>query len=237
MRRSWWVWAAPMLVLACGCGAENYNKRLDRTIAQMKRDRRLAKNLEEAPRGEKRFTEMGVYIRPPKGETLNKVGVLAAPEGQYELNETFADKGADAALHLLARVKLPKKPPAKGQAPPVVTPRGELGRDVLDVLTTQFGPVEAFATPKWAPEQKGENRYQRLIATANNKEVVIYTYKKDNTEAALIFVYDPKLKGSLKDKIEDCLATFTTGERARRLYADPNADPDEEAAPAPSSAL
>lgn len=234
--RSWlWVGVAPVLILAVGCGSENYNKRLEQTIAQMKRDRRLSKNLEQAPSGEKRFTDLAIYVRSPKGETLNKAGALPVPEGQYDLDATFADKGADAALHLLARVKLPKKPPAKGQpAPAAPAPRGDFTRDVLDILNSQFGPVDSFTAPKFAREQKGENQYQRLITLANNKEVALYTYKKDNTEAALVYVYDPKLKGTLRDKIDDSLTTFASGPKASRTYS--GADPDEEAA-GPASAL
>ena len=151
---------------------------------------------------------------------------MPVAEGQYELDASFADKG-DAVLHLLARVKLPKKATPKGAPPPPPTSqRGDFTRDVLAVLGSVYGSVEGLANPKFVDESKRGNRFKRLVVTANDKELKLYTYKQDNYEAALIFVYDPKLKGPLSSKIDLCLETFATGVRADRSSR--GGEPDEE---------
>ncbi len=59
----------------------------------------------------------------------------------------------------------------------------------------------------------------------------LYIYKQGNHEVALIFVYDPKLKGPISSKIEYCLDSFATGERATRLYSGGTAEEEVESAP------
>ena len=224
MRRWCLLVCSTALVVAAGCGQESYNKRLDATLARLERERRIAKNL-MAPPTDKKFQELAIYVRPPKDETQVKTGQLPVGEGQFELDASFLDK-ADAALHVLARVKLAKKPQAKGAPPaPAPVPRGDFPRDVLGALASQFGAVEGLTTPKFVDENKRGNLFKRLVVIANDKEVKLYTYKKDNYDVALIFVYDPKLRGALSTKIDLCLETFATGPKASRNYT--GGEPEE----------
>lgn len=222
-----WLVMASGLVLAVGCGQDSYNKRLAATLERLERERRIEKNLMPAP-GEKRFQDLSIYIRPPKDEALAKTGQLPVGEGQFEMDASFLDLKSGATLHLLSRVKLPKKPATKGAPPVPPAPlRGDLTRDVLAILTNAYGPVEGFATPKFVDESKRGNRFKRLVVTANDKEVKLYTYKQDNHEVALVFVYDSKLRGALSTKIDLCLETFATGPKAARNYSGGEAEQDD----------
>jgi len=188
-------------------------------------DRRVKKNLMPAS-DDKRFKDLALWIQPPKEEVIAKTGQLPVAEGQFDLDASFNDK-SDAALHVLARVKLPKKAATKGAAPaPPPVARGEFGRDVLGVLAGVFGSAEGLDNPKFADESKRGNRFKRLIFNANEKEVKVYTYKQDAHEVALIFVYDPKLRASLASKVDLCLETFAAGAKATRLQ---NGGAEEEA--------
>jgi hypothetical protein len=227
MRRVWVVIATAALVAVVGCGRKSYEERLGKTLEKLEYDRRLKKNLMDPP-SEKKFMDLAIYLRAPKEEALAKAGQLPVSEGQFELDASFNDK-TDANLHVLARVKMPKKAPAKG-APPVAAlpPRGEFVADVLGVLSNLFGSPEGLQTPKFSDESKKGNRFRRLIFAAGDKEVKLYTYKQDNHEVALIFVYDPKLKGLLATKIDLCLESFATGAKATRLYSGGAAEEDAE---------
>ena len=227
MRRWSWLVISSALVCLVGCfGQDSYNKRLASTLERLERSRRVEKNLMPAP-DEKKYKDLAIYVRPPKDEAQAKAGQLPAGEGQFEVDSSFLDKQS-AALHLLARVKLPKKAPTKGAAPtPTPAPRGEFTRDVLNVLISVYGPIEGLATPKFVDESKRGNRFKRLVVAANDKEVKLYTYKQDNYEVALVFVYDSKLRGALSSKIDLCLETFATGAKATQNY-NSGGQPDEE---------
>ena len=105
--------------------------------------------------------------------------------------------------------------------------RGDFPRDVLAVLTSVYGPVEGLTTPKFVDENKRGNRFKRLVVTANEKEIKLYTYKQDNYDVALIFVYDSKLRGALSSKIDLCLETFATGSKAGRIYNNGEAEEED----------
>jgi len=225
MRRWCLLVVSSSLVITVGCGQESYTKRLDATLARLERERRIAKNLMPAPT-DKKFQELSIYLRAPKDEAQTKTGQLPVGEGQFDLDASFVDK-ADAKLHVLARVKLPKKPQAKGVPPaPAPVARGDFPRDVLAILTGEFGSVEGLTTPKFVDENKRGNRFKRLVVTANEKEVKLYTFKQDNYDVALVFVYDPKLRGVLSTKIDLSLETFATGPKAARNYS--GSEPEEE---------
>ena len=61
----------------------------------------------------------------------------------------------------------------------------------------------------------------------------LYIYKQGNHEVALIFAYDPKQKGPISSKIEYCLDTFATGDKANRLYSGGADEESEGTAPGP----
>jgi hypothetical protein len=226
MRRVWVVMVSTVLATVIGCGKKSYEERLSKNLEDMAYKQRLKKNLMEPP-AEKKFQDLAIFVRAPKEEALAKTGQLPVAEGQFDLDASFNDK-SEAFLHVLARVKQQKKAQAKG-APPAAPPpqRGEFVSDVLGVLANQFGSPEGLQTPKFGEEVKRGNHFKRLIFTAADKEVKLYTYKQDNHEVALIFVYDPKLRGPLSSKIDLCLESFATGAKATRLFS--GGAPEEEA--------
>ena len=238
MRRVWVVIAMAVLVAGSGvgCGRKSYEERLAKTLEKLDYDRRIRKNLMDAPKEEKKFTDLAIYVRAPKEEALTKAGQLPVSEGQFDLDASFNDAKDGSTMHILARVKLPKKPAAKG-APPVAAPppRAEFVGEVLRVLSDVFGGPDALQSPKFTEEvrPKSGNRFKRLLFTANDKEVRLYTLKQANHDVALIFVYDPKNKGLMASKIEYCLDSFAIGEKASRLYQGGAADEDESAPPVP----
>jgi hypothetical protein len=232
MRRVWLVIALAGLMTAIGCGKENYNKRMAKTLEKMEKDKRIKKNLMEAA-NDKKFTDLAIYVRPPKDEAYAKAGQLPVGEGQFDLDASFNDK-VDASLHVLARVKKPKKTPAKG-APPAAVPataRGAFDADVLSVLSNVFGSPDALLTPKFTQDVKAGTPFKRLIFPYNDKEVKVYFYKQDAYEVALIFVYGTSLKGPLSSKIELCLEAFATGQKATKLFQGGNVDEESESGPA-----
>lgn len=225
MRRVCVMAVSVSLVVALGCGGKHYEARMERTLQNMETGRRIKKNLMDPP-GDKKFAELSIYIRPPKEEAQAPAGQLPAAEGQFDLNASFVE-GAGAALHVLARVKMPRKPPTKGAPPPPPPPpRGAFDADVLGVLAAAFNSPEALQSPKFRAEtRKDGNSFRRLNFAANDKEVNLYIYKHENHDVALVFVYDPKVKNALSTKIELCLDTFATGPAAARQYA--GAAPEE----------
>jgi hypothetical protein len=234
MRRLWLVIASAVLVAGVGCGRKSYEDRLDATLKKLEYDRRIKKNLMEPPKEEKKFTELAIYVRAPKEEALTKTGQLPVSEGQFDLDASFVDtKESNATLHVLARVKMPKKPATKGAAPVAQPPaRAEFIGEVLRILSDVFGSPEALQNPKFVEEsRKGGTRFKRLIFPGNDKEVKLYIYKAGNHEVALIFVYDPKVKGLMASKIDLCLDTFATGEKANKLYSGGSAEEDAESGP------
>src|SRR3954462_7566273 len=104
MRRVWVAMVVALLMTAAvsGCGRKSYEERLTRTLEQLEYTRRLNKNLMPPP-SEKKFQDLGIYLRPPKDQALAKTVQLPVTEGQFDLDASFNDK-ADSALHVLARV-------------------------------------------------------------------------------------------------------------------------------------
>lgn len=243
MRRFWVLVASATLLPALGCaGRASYEKRMETTLNLLRYTRRLNQNLMPPPT-EKKFTDLAIFVRPPKEETPAKAFQLRTPEGQFDLEASFNDK-TESALHVLARVKRPKKPAAKGAAPPPATPpaaRGEFTSDVVGVLSEVFGPSDALQASKFKDETKSsiegapKNQFKRLIFTAGNKEVGVYIYKQDIYDVALIFVYDTKIRSTISSKIDLCLGSFAVGPRANRLYtgAAPVEEDAEAGAPTP----
>ncbi len=154
MRRVWVVITSALLVAVVGCGRKSYEDRLDATLKKLEYDRRIKKNLMEPPKEEKKFTDLAIYVRPPKDEVLAKAGQLPVAEGSFDLDASFNDK-TESSLHVLARVKMPKKAPAKGAPPPpALPPRGEFVGEVLGVLSNFYSSSEALQTPKFSDESR-----------------------------------------------------------------------------------
>ncbi len=237
MRRVWLMILSASLITAIGCGKKHYEERMTKTLDKMKYDQRLKKNLMDAPT-EKKFTDLDIYVRPPKDEVYAKTGQLPVGEGQFDLDASFNEK-TDASLHVLARVKRPKKAtPTKGAPPPPPpTARGAFDADVLTVLASVFGSPDALLTPKFVEEVKKGNRFKRLIFATGDNEVKVYLYKQDIYEVALVFVYNNKLKNPISSKIDLCLESFAAGAKAKLLFQGGNTEEDSAGAGTPAGPM
>jgi hypothetical protein len=238
MRRVWVVIAMAAVVAlgGVGCGRKSYEERLAKTLEKLEYDRRLKKNVMDPPKDEKRFLDLAIYVRAPKEEAITKAGQLPVSEGIFDLDASFNDAKDGSTMHILARVKQQKTQATKG-APAVAAPppRAEFVGEVLRILNEVFNSPESLQTPKFTEEvrPRSGNRFKRLIFTANDKEVKLFTYKEKNHEVALIFVYDTKLKGLMANKIEFSLDSFAIGDKATRLYRGGSPEEEEPGAPVP----
>ena len=210
--------SATMLLTFVGCSAR-YDKRLETTLDRMKYEKRLNDNLAEPPK-EGPIKELNVYVRPPKPMVEAKeFGLGTASAGLFDVEKTFF-AGENTFLHVMARVKQPKKPPAKGAAPADTPPqaRGQFLDDVLNVLKGVYGEEEGFAAAKFKDDPHKPNSFRRSIVTANGKTIEVYTYKLDIYDVALVFQHDPTDR-SIASRIALCLESFATGKKAQTKYA------------------
>jgi hypothetical protein len=186
-----------------------------------------------------------IYIRPPKPlEEAKELGLPSAAPGQYDLAVTFfgqpkeqeaqgkqaeakegaapPDANAVVRLHVLARVKKPKRTPKKGEAPPPDTSgRGEFTADVRSLLATDLSAGEAATTgqPKAAPAKS--NSFKRLIfnSPVNNDAVRVYFYTQGNYDVALVWDIPPAFGKSMDGAIELCLESFAVDRKASNAFA------------------
>ena len=214
------------LMIAAGCGGKSYETRLERTLEELRYEKRLNDNLMPAPTKSK-LEQLLVYVRPPKqlqGPTKEFQLTVLEP-GKFDIADSFIEQDKQA-LHVLARVKKPKAPPGKKAAP---TPadnvaRGPFNADVIALLNAVYN-VELDPT-KAKNEDKNKRSFKRLNFEANGKNIQLYLYgsKTSPYEVALIFEFAKSEQAALVSKIELCLGSFSTGERARRAYTGKEAE-------------
>src|SRR5947209_8503699 len=117
MRRILAVFASSVLLLAAGCGVGVYEKRLSKTLEDMKYRKRLDDNLMPAVTKSKLEQNL-IYLRPPKtlqGPAKDFMLTVLEP-GKFDVTESFYEPEKQS-LHVLARVKRPKGPDNKKAAP------------------------------------------------------------------------------------------------------------------------
>ena len=119
MRRVMAMVATTILVLSGGCGSKSYEYRLDRTLESMRYRKRLDDNLMPPPaKGIAPFEELSIFLRPPKNLAQSKEFQMTVLEpGQFDLESSFFEEKMQN-LHVLARVKKPKRPASKKPAAP-----------------------------------------------------------------------------------------------------------------------
>ncbi|HEV3163609.1 MAG TPA: hypothetical protein VGZ22_06175 [Isosphaeraceae bacterium] len=215
------------VVVGWGCGLNSYEKRLDKTLDDMRFIIRLDENLIPAPTDSK-FKDFPMYLRPPKGMALSTSFVLAAdvPEGQFDLTASFLGDGAEAGrnLHVLGRRKAAKKTPPKAGAPPQAEPVAQhpFNEEVIALLRGAYGESEALATPQYQTEKKRHNEFRRLIFTASNGNIIrVYLYKKEPYEAALVWdIPADRDKDAAATNARDLtLQSFAVGRRAESYFS------------------
>ncbi len=217
MRRLLAVLISGTMLLTFGC-SNRYDIRLNSTLEAMKYTKRLNDNLQDPPK-EGPIKELNIYVRAPKPLVEAKeFGLGSASAGLFDVEKTFF-AGEKTFLHVLARVKQPKKPPAKGATPDASPPVRDpsFTKDLLSVLAGVYGEEEGLA--KFKDDSHKPNSYKRSIVTANGKTVELYTYKADIYDVALVFQYDPTDRAAMASKIALCLESFATGNKARSKYA------------------
>jgi hypothetical protein len=206
------------LALAVGCSGR-YEYRLEKTLDQMKYQQRLDQFLNPAETGA--FQELGIFLRTPMPmqKAQQNVGLPSVDPAQYEIVSTFVDSASRARLHVLSRVKRPKKPPAKkGEAPPVEVPRGEFVADVLALLAQDLGNPEATAAAPKA-DKKGINDFRKLVfKDSSGNDTQVYFSKVDIYDTALVWVVPPAAEKGLATGRDLALEVFSVGPRALNKF-------------------
>jgi len=205
--------------MVIGCGTQNYEYRLDRTIDQMRYTKRLNENLTE-PATKGKLEELQIFLRPPKEMTgPTQTFQLAAVEpGRFDVESTFLEPEKQS-LHVLARVERPKTAAKKGTPKVEPPPRGDFAADVVELVKNVYG-AELDVT-KFKEEKKQNNTFKHAQLDLQAKYVQIYLYgdKASPHKVALVFEYPKAERNAVDPKIGLCLESFAVGERARRSFA------------------
>ena len=228
MRRVFVTLISASFVIFSGCGKPSYDRRIALTVENLARERELNTKLTPPPAtADGKFQDLGIYVRPPKGDAYVKTFFLGEPTpGLFDLTESFTDKATGQALHTIARVKQAKKPPAKGQpvAEEPVVARGEFTADVLGFLQQVYGSADEIQPAKLKSESKKSNTFKKLsfVTTgANNATttVQVFIYKKEPYDVALIFSIPTANLAKQLSTIDLCLESFAVNPKAKTLYA------------------
>jgi hypothetical protein len=208
------------LVLAIGCGAQDYESRLEHTIQQMKYHKRLNDNLNDAST-KGRLQELDIYVRPPKNMTgpTQTFQLAAVEQGKFDVEASFIEPEKQS-LHVIARVKRPKTPTKKGAPAAEPPPRGDFNTEVVDLVRNVYGAEVDLAKFKEMQDEKKNNTFKYQLVDLNAKNVQIYLYGNEKTphQVALIFEYPKAEHSTVNPKIGLCLESFAVGERAKRAF-------------------
>jgi hypothetical protein len=206
------------LVLILGCGTQSYETRLEKTIDNMKYQKRLDDNLGAAATKGK-LEELQIYVRPPKNMTgpTQTFQLTVVEPGKYDVESSFIEPEKQS-LHILARVKRPKTPSKKAPTK-AETPRGEFNSDVVELIKNVYGAELDLS--KFKDETKRDNTFKYHLLDLNAKNVQIYLYggKDSPHEVALIFEYPKAEHNAVNPKIGLCLESFAVGDKAKRAFA------------------
>ncbi len=207
------------LVLILGCGTQSYETRLDKTLDNMRYQKRLDDNLGAAATKGK-LQELQIYVRPPKDMTgpTQTFQLTVVEPGKYDVESSFIEPEKQS-LHILARVKRPKTP-AKKAPSQAETPRGGFNADIVELLKNVYG-AEKLDLSKFKDDLKGNNKFKSNLLDLDVKHVQIYLYggKESPYEVALIFEYPKAELNAVNPKIGLCLESFAVGDRAKRAFA------------------
>jgi|SRR5271157_585013 len=222
---------AGIFVLTVGCGTQSYEKRLEKTIENIKYQKRLNANLTDAP-AKGKLEELQIYLRPPKNMTgPTETFKLAVVEpGRFDLESSFIEPEKQS-LHLLARVERPKTPTNKAPTPAETVPPGDFNAEVVDLVKSVYG-VE-LDVGQFKEDNRRENTFRSKTIDLNEKTVQVYLYGGKNSphKVALIFEYPKTERNAVDPKIALCLESFAVGERARRAFAGGDVEEEESEGP------
>jgi len=225
MKRAAAVVLGVSLVLILGCGTQSYETRLEKTIDNMKYQKRLDDNLGAAATKGK-LEELQIYVRPPKNMTgpTQTFQLTVVEPGKYDVESSFLEPEKQS-LHILARVKRPKTPSKKAPTK-AETPRGEFNSDVVELIKNVYGAELAVSdfkddTKRIVGDRPTDNTIMYKLLDLNAKHVQIYLYSGKNSpyEVALIFEYPKAEHNAVNPKIGLCLESFAVGDKAKRAFA------------------
>jgi hypothetical protein len=218
MKRAVAVLLGVGLVLVLGCGTQSYETRLEKTLDNMKYQKRLDDNLGAAATKGK-LEELQIYVRPPKsmtGPTQTFQLTVVEPD-KFDVESSFIEPEKQS-LHILGRVKRPKTPSKKAPAKPE-TPRGEFNADIVDLIKNVYGAELAGSDFKDETKRDNTFKYKLLDLNAKNVQVYLYGGKNSPYEVALIFEYPKTEHNAVNPKIGLCLESFAVGDKAKRAFA------------------
>jgi len=218
------------LVLAVGCGTQNYDIRLERTLDHLAYQKKLNDNLNDAPTKGK-LEELQIYVRPPKDMTgpTQTFQMTVVEPGRFDVESSFIEQDKQS-LHLLARVKRPKTPSKKAPTPADTVPRGDFSTDVVELVKNAYGTEVIEAKFKEEKMQRGSNSFRAQTLEVGPKNVQIYLYggKTNPYDVALIFEYPKAEHAAIYPKIKLCLESFAVGEKARKAFSGVETEIDTE---------
>jgi hypothetical protein len=226
------------LVLAVGCGTQNYDIRLERTLDHMAYQKKLDDNLNPAPTKGK-LEELQIYVRPPKNMTgpTQTFQMTVVEPGRFDVESSFIEQDKQS-MHLLARVKRPKTPSKKAPTPAETTPRGDFSADIVELVKNVYGiePEALKFKEEQMPRERGGNTFRAQTLDLNAKNVQIYLYggKSNPYDVALIFEYPKAEHAVINPKIKLCLESFAVGDKAKRAFAGGETETEGEAGEGPT---
>jgi hypothetical protein len=218
MRRIGIILASAGLVVAWGC-AGSYDKRLDKTLEDMKYRKRLDDMLMPAP-SDGKLKDWLIYVRPPKNLQQAREFLLLPPEAdKYDLAASFLESAGSTAsptpsdqppaagepakaaelpkqsLHIAARVKRPKNPAVKKKAPEPAN-RREFTTDLLAMLNSAYAPpaevtLDKFkVTTKGRPTSSKKNEFRQYQFPVGGKYVQVYIYAPRNDPYEVALIFE-----------------------------------------------
>jgi len=218
MKRAAAVVLGASLVLILGCGTQSYETRLDKTLDNMRYQKRLDDNLGDASTKGK-LEQLEIYVRPPKNMTgpTQTFQLTVVEQGRYDVESSFIEPEKQS-LHILARVKQAKTPSKKAPSK-AETPRGEFNSDVVELIKSVYGAELTVSEFKDDPKGNNTFKYKMLDLNAKNLQIYLYGGKNSPYEVALIFEYPKAEHNSVNPKVGLCLESFAVGDKAKRAFA------------------
>jgi hypothetical protein len=229
-------------LVAWGC-AGSYDKRLEKTLDDMKYRKRLDDMLMPPP-SDAKFKDLLIYVRPPKSLQPAREFLLPLEADKFDLAASFLESGGAGgtpapsdqpaapgeppkaaetpkqSLHIVARVKRPKNPAAKKKVAEPAN-RREFTTDLLALVNSAYAPQPEVTLDKFKETTKKQNKFRQHSFAVGGKNVQVYLYapRGDPYEVALIFEYPSTEHANLSGKIDLCLESFAVGNKAKAAFS------------------
>ena len=236
MRRVLAMLVSAGCLIGAGCGSKSYEERLNKTLEDMRYQKRLDDNLMPPPkRDQGKYEELMIFIRPPKNRVpaSSKEFLLypAIEPGKFDLEGSFIEaKQQTPSLHVLARIKRPKDAAKKKGAPAPTAERGDFNTDVLAIVNAVYSTDLDLSKFKEATEKRNKFKEHTLDVGEKNVKIYLYGGKDESHQVALIFEYPKSEQSTLVGKIKLCLESFAVGRRAQAQYSGATGEEAESAA-------